>query len=523
MTVGISQVPLLQSGGERFLRRHWGLLCALAMLAVALRNLAALASAPRGFYQDEAAIGYDGWAIAHFGTDEHGVHLPLFFASFGDYKNPIYIYAVAAVMRFLPLTVASARIPAAVFGILAVVLLSATAWKVSHSHTTTAVAFLIAAMTPWLMLESRVAFEVISLVFLISGALYFLAAAQISRPSLNYVMGGCCLMLATFAYSPARLQIALFALVVCASFGLPWRKHPSWWLTLIPIAAGYLIVLVWSAGHPGALTGRFQYLSVFSHTNPVIGLGHFILNYLLYIPSPEFLPAWGDFNWRHNIHFGGMLLVVTIPLLLIGALTCLQRFAEPFPRFVLLGFLASPIAAALTGEGTPHALRAADMLPFSIVLTIYGVQALLTTKRSADKQRRIARWGTVALLINGIGANVWMFTAYPAIAALPFQDGAIAALQAGHAAAGSHTMYITDSAAVDYSFPLFVLQPPPTVAGSADDVDALLASVNVVELAPGVSPQLQPGDVLVTSPSDRPSAPTTTIFSNGWLRVYLAS
>jgi hypothetical protein len=56
---------------EQFLRRHWRLLAASAMLAVALRNIVALASVPRGFFQDEAAIGYDGWAIAHYGTDEH--------------------------------------------------------------------------------------------------------------------------------------------------------------------------------------------------------------------------------------------------------------------------------------------------------------------------------------------------------------------------------------------------------------------------------------------------------------------
>jgi dolichyl-phosphate-mannose--protein O-mannosyl transferase len=152
----------------------------LAMLAVALRNLFALDSVPRGFFQDEAAIGYDGWAIAHYGTDEHGAHLPLFFESFEDYKNPLYIYSVAAVARFLPLTVATTRLSAAVFGTLTVLLLAATAWKVTRSYTVTGLALVIAAMTPWLMLESRVAFEVISLVFAISAALYFLAAAQIT-------------------------------------------------------------------------------------------------------------------------------------------------------------------------------------------------------------------------------------------------------------------------------------------------------------------------------------------------------
>ena len=505
---------------EQFLRRHWRLLAALAMLAVALRNIVALASVPRGFFQDEAAIGYDGWAIAHYGTDEHGAHLPLFFESFEDYKNPIYIYSVAAATRLLPLTVATTRLPAAVFGTLIVLLLSATAFKMTRSYTVTAVTFLIAAMTPWLMLESRVAFEVISLVLAISAAVYFLAAAQSSRPRLHYLLAGCSLMLGTFAYTPGRLQIAVFAVVLCASFGLPWRKFSSWWLALIPIVLGYVVLLVWGAGHPGALTGRFERIGIINDANPLIVLGHFIVLYLLYIPSPEFLLGWGDFNWRHNIHFAGMLLVVTVPLLVIGGRACARRFREPFPRFVLLGFFASPVAAALTWSAAPHALRAAPMLPFSIVLMIYGVQALLGANRNVQRKRRIAVWGTVALLLNGIGANIWLFTAYPALAADSFQDGAITALQVGHDIAGPHTMYITDSAGIIYSFPLFVFQPPPPSTKNANNVTDLLASVHVVQLAPGTSARLQRGDVLVASPTDRVPLPATIVFSNDWLRVY---
>jgi 4-amino-4-deoxy-L-arabinose transferase-like glycosyltransferase len=493
------------------------------MLAVALRNIFALDSVPRGFFQDEAAIGYDGWAISHYGTDEHGAHLPLFFESFEDYKNPIYIYSVAAVTRFLPLTVATTRLPAAVFGTLTVLFLAATALKMTGSYTVTALTFFIAAMTPWLMLESRVAFEVISLVLAISAALYFLAAAQTSRPRLHYLLAGVSLMLGTFTYTPGRLQIAVFAVVLCASYGLPLRKLSSWWLALIPVVLGYVVLVVWGAGHPGALTGRFERIGILNDANPLVALGHFIVLYLTYIPSPEFLLAWGDFNWRHNIHFGGMLLVVAVPLLVIGALACARRFSEPFPRFVLLGFFASPVSAALTSQGTPHALRAAPMFPFCVALIICGVQALLAANRNVQQKKRIAVWGSVALLLNGIGANIWLFTAYPALAADSFQDGAITALEVGHRIAGQHTMYITESTGIHYSFPLFAFQPPPPSTANAKNVTDLLASVHVVRLDPGTSAPLQPGDVLVASPKDPAPQPATIIFSNDWLRVYQVS
>ena len=82
-----------------------------------VRNLVDLVGSPPGLYVDEASIGYNAWTIAHFGVDEHGIHFPLFFEAFGEYKNPVYVYAVAALVRFLPLTVAVERFPAAIFGL----------------------------------------------------------------------------------------------------------------------------------------------------------------------------------------------------------------------------------------------------------------------------------------------------------------------------------------------------------------------------------------------------------------------
>ena len=100
----------------RFHRRLWvGAIAVLGALVV-VRSLAGLSGSPPGLYVDEASIGYNAWTIAHFGVDEHGIHFPLFFEAFGEYKNPIYVYAVAALVRFLPLTVAVERFPAALSG-----------------------------------------------------------------------------------------------------------------------------------------------------------------------------------------------------------------------------------------------------------------------------------------------------------------------------------------------------------------------------------------------------------------------
>ncbi|MBV8301108.1 MAG: hypothetical protein JOY68_04205, partial [Candidatus Dormibacteraeota bacterium] len=70
----------------------WGLAFAVTAAAIIVRNLATLDTAPPGMYIDEASIGYNAWAIAHYGVDEHGFTMPLYFQAFGEYKNPVYVY-----------------------------------------------------------------------------------------------------------------------------------------------------------------------------------------------------------------------------------------------------------------------------------------------------------------------------------------------------------------------------------------------------------------------------------------------
>ena len=97
---------------------------------------------------DEASIGYNAWTIAHYGVDEHGIHFPLFFEAFGEYKNPVYVYSVALLARFLPLTVTVERLPAAFFGLAVVGFLTSAAWRITASRALTFGTLALTALTP---------------------------------------------------------------------------------------------------------------------------------------------------------------------------------------------------------------------------------------------------------------------------------------------------------------------------------------------------------------------------------------
>ena len=202
----------------RLHRRLWiGAFAVLAALVV-VRNVVDLSGSPPGLYVDEASIGYNAWTIAHFGVDEHGIHFPLFFEAFGEYKNPIYVYAVAALVRFLPLTVAVERFPAALFGLAVVGFLTAAAWRLTGSRVITLGTLALTALTPWLVIESRVGFETISMVALLAAALWCLVGAQ-PTPR-QFGLAGIFLAFAIYGYTTARLEILLLAIALAVAWGL---------------------------------------------------------------------------------------------------------------------------------------------------------------------------------------------------------------------------------------------------------------------------------------------------------------
>jgi hypothetical protein len=131
MTALASAAGAAVAGRRR--RRLWGAALALVGALIIVRNLCGLDSAPLGAYVDETSIGYNAWAISTHAVDEHGAHLPLYFTAFGEYKNPVYIYTLSAVLRVLPLTVATERLPAALFGLLTCLFITLIAWRRAHA------------------------------------------------------------------------------------------------------------------------------------------------------------------------------------------------------------------------------------------------------------------------------------------------------------------------------------------------------------------------------------------------------
>jgi len=256
--------------------------------------------------------------------------------------------------------------------------------------------------------------------------------------------------------------------------------------------------------NPGALTARFDYLNIWADGASInVVISRFITNYFTSI-GPNFLFVYGDANPRQNTQIGGMLFWVMVPLLVAGIMVCWERRHEALIRFLVLGIVLAPVAAALTFIESGHALRASGMLPFLILLAVLGADGIRRALATRIGLRR-AVTGVLAagLLAQAAYFTVDMYTAYPNLAAPFFDTGEIAAITTAHEQADGHHVYLSLTLDQPYIDAFFALLPPPPTHDETDNATPGLAALGIQILAPRkAESEASPGDMLVLAQTD---------------------
>lgn len=351
------------------------LLLAFCVL-VAVAYFARVGKNPPGFFIDEASIAYNAHTISQHGVDEHGVAFPLYFRAFGEYKSPLYVYALAALYRFTGPGVFVARLLSACFGLLTAILLGLLAFQLTGRRITGLIMFGAAGLTPWLFEVSRLVFEVALLPALL--ALFLLLLHHTARRDEwrwpNAVGLGLLLGLMIYSYSAGRLLAPLFALGLAFFLSRQrWRGVALAWavfgLTLLPLAA-------FNLRNPGTLGERFKYVTYVkpgdSRSEVVL---RFIKNYARDFSPWSWLVA-GDPEPRHHLPGMGSLLAGVVILSLFGLILVLMYHRrEAWWRFILYGLAVSAIPASLTLDHF-HTLRLITLPIFLLVLLVPAIEFL---------------------------------------------------------------------------------------------------------------------------------------------------
>lgn len=367
------------------------IICTAAFL-----RLYKLDSIPPGLSQDETSIGYNAYSILKTGKDEHGVSIPQNFKAFGEYKLPGYIYLSTLPIAVLGPTTLAVRLPAALFGILTVMLIFFLVQEFCPRANTTLslVATMLLAINPWHLHLSRGAFEVtVSLFFITLGFVLWLGAVRRSS-SLLIGLSVLSFALAGYTYNIARVlaPVSILFLFITSYPTMKKFRIGSWIViavfgicSFIPMLLGMIQnggisstsgTMIWSSAYVQAPI--LEWRSYFSSwpiivtkmlfNKPLLTFIQWLQNVIDFF-SPTFFFTSGSLHGNHGIGTVGQWYLFEAVTIAFGIMYGWKKKIHPLICFWTIATIA---IVALTRE-SPHATRAFFIVIPVTVLSGLGV------------------------------------------------------------------------------------------------------------------------------------------------------
>jgi len=354
---------------------------------------------PPGFYLDESATAYNAYLVSRTGAGEVGPRFPVLFQEYAannpTYINPVTIYLLAIVFRFVHPSILVARTFAAFWMFATCLLLGVLANRVSGQRTIAIIVAGTALLTPWLFEISRLVWDAHFSAFTI--VVFLLAAWRIQSKDTwkwqDISIVAASLAIVTYGYFSGRVLAPLFALGLLL---LATTKHR--FVGVIKIWLAYVVTMIplilFDRTHSGVLTKRLWEVTYIRPDVQWKDVPFQVTEFVrCYLQDQSLMPLLlaGDPHWHHHVEgSGGVFLVATFILAVAGLFLVLtRRWSQPWWRFVLYGLAVSIVPGAIT-DWPFHELRLMGYAVFLLVLTIPALEWLL----ARDKQKQTA-YGTI--------------------------------------------------------------------------------------------------------------------------------
>ena len=473
------------------------LLALILILGLFLR-FTYLGRIPAGFSPDEASQAYSAYSLLQTGKDEWGLGWPISsFKSFLDYKAPLQTYLMIPSVAIFGLNEFAARLPSAIFGVLAILAIYLLTGKIfpNYKHLPLYSALFL-ALSPWHIQFSRTALEVNLTSFLFPLGLYLYLRGLKDHRQFIYtaILWG----LSLYAYHSAKIYIPLFAFSLLflyrrQIFSKGFKPLLPALLTIIillgPLALGTFFGN--SAKRGGDLLvskldtvnlkqiDDQSFYSPLAKINPKIPrlfhrkiftvISRFGENYLSYFSLPFWFTEGGREITYSVIPGRGLLLFWMLPLVLFGLFLLLKKIKDEDydARPILLWLLLAAVPAALTKEGyRPN--RAGSFLCLWEIIAAFGFVRFLEIKNKYSK-KILGLFIGLAIILTGFYFEDYFFNSvvtYPKALSYGWRDtvNAISKIQR------NYDTVMVDKGTQGQSFIAFYLKTPPPVfqAASAD-------------------------------------------------------
>ena len=348
------------------MKKEYLLILAIFFLALFFRFWQ-LGANPAGFFTDEASIGLNAYSILQTGADTYGRPFPVFFEAVGDYRDPVMIYSTVPFIAWLGLNEYSVRVVSAIYGVAAVLMMYLLGRELGGRSVGLWSAFLL-AVSPWHVLFSRVGFQLISAIFWLIFALFFLHKSFKNYRWFSLSLLG--FILTFFSYSSVKLYLVLLPILFLFSYrkqvAIFIKKWQIWMVTSIGIFV--IAILIYPYLVDGTFFKRWRQVE-----RNDLGVKQIAQSYVNHF-SPVFLFSKGNSEFpdesgmRHSIHGVGELYWFQLPFLLLGiAFIILKKRSRKDYLFYLLFLIVYPLGSMFT-EVVPQATRSsAGIIPFQII------------------------------------------------------------------------------------------------------------------------------------------------------------
>jgi hypothetical protein len=349
---------------------------------------------PPGFFLDESATAYNAYLVSRTGAGEFGPRFPVLFQQYAvsnpTYMNPLAIYLLAIVFRFLHPSILVARTFAAFWMFSACLLLGVLATRISGQRKIGILVAVTALVTPWLFEIGRLVWDAHFSAFTV--VVFLLAAYCIqSRERWNWqgiaIVAGS-LAVITYGYFSGRVLAPLFALGLLF---FATTKHRFFGILKIWLAYAVTLVplILFNRSHSGVLTKRLWEVSYIKPDASWKEIPSEIAEFVkCYLQDQSLAPLLmtGDGHWHHHVEgSGGAMLFGTFILATTGLLLVIaRRWRDPWWRFVLYGLAASIVPGAMT-DWPFHELRLMGYAVFLLVLTIPALEWLLASVEPEER------------------------------------------------------------------------------------------------------------------------------------------
>jgi 4-amino-4-deoxy-L-arabinose transferase-like glycosyltransferase len=496
---------------KTFFSKHWFLFSVvLSTLVAAVLTFYQLGQVPQGMTWDEAAIGYNGYAILTTRRDEWLFRLPVSFRSFGDYKAPLAIYLNGIFTYAFGMNLFAVRFPfafASVVGIAGAILLTQQLLVLMGFRDKKKVAYLallsgfLLIFSPWYFHFSRIGFETdIMLAFVLWG--FFCLCGLLNevklwpkfenkKPWQGYVSPffftlGTTLCLTAAIYTYHSAKVVLPFLIV--GFSLLFVKKlwlQKGWLFFGGIMGGALLIpfikdTLWSTGGERFTQATVFGLPISFQEKLSLTVEHFVRHFNI-----DYLLFGATTTLRHGDGVWGVLLPTTFCLVLCGLVFGIMALFgkktestakdAKFFLFAVFWIVVGALPAAI-GRDVPHSNRDFLALPGFVLLATFGWSKLIEFLGQTKLNEQVSgSKGEKNLLVKSV-VGTWLllhllffsqylyhyFTVFSHQSANDFQDGYLEAAQfAVTNEENSDKILFTSAYGQPYIYALFVRQTNP--------------------------------------------------------------